>query len=394
MNRPPKVLITNGGYAEIPLIRASKAEGFHTCVSGRNEYAPGNALADEYFNVDYSDADAIEDLVRSEKIDFICSGCSDYAYKAVGRVCNRLGIPGHDSDETIAMLHDKDKFRQLAVAAGIPSPAAVMCASLADIEKAKRLKFPILVKPVDAAGGHGISLCRTPAELRDAAKVAFDGARAGRIVLEEYLEGTDHGFSTLIKDRKVVFSFCDNEYHAAERYAVSAVSWPSTVSQSAIANLTRQVETLAIHLNLGDGLVHVQFKCLEDGTPVIVEICRRSPGDLYIEFVKHVTGLDYPRAILLAEMGLNFDHSTARGFDGNYYFVRQVVISRKRGTLQNIVISERLSNYIEKKLLFFKEGQNIAEFNKFGVLFLKFQSRKVLDSIMQNILNEIEFEVV
>jgi biotin carboxylase len=392
MEHPRKVLITNGGYAEIPLIRAGKAEGFHTCVAGRNEGAPGNVLADEYFNVDYSDADALEALVRSEKIDCICSGCSDYAYKAAGKVCNRLGLPGHDSDDVIAMIHDKDKFRQLAVAAGIPSPRAVMCSSMEDVAQAACLRFPVLVKPVDACGGHGISRCNNRGELLDAAQTAFGGARAGRIVLEEYLEGTDHGFTTLIKDRKVVFSFCDNEYHAAETYAVSAVSYPSDVSQAAINDLTEQVETLAGRLNLKDGLVHIQFKWLADGTPVIVEMCRRSPGDLYIEFVKHVTGLDYPRSILRAEMGLDFGHVPSRGPDGHCH-VRQVVICRKGGTLQNISFSQRLRPYIEKTFVYFKKGQKAAEFGKFGVLFLKFPHKEALDSVMGNIFDEIVFDI-
>lgn len=391
MSHAKKVLITNGGYSEIPLIKASKAEGFYTCVSGRNKGAPGNPLADEYFDVDYSDATAIEELVRAANIDCICSGCSDYAYKATGKVCNKLGIPGHDSDEVIAMLHDKDKFRQLARAVGIPAPAAVMCSTLADLEKSRCLKFPILVKPVDAAGGHGISYCRNQTELREAAKIAFGGARAGRIVLEEYLEGSDHGFSTLIQNKKVVFSFCDNEYHAAETYAVSAVSYPSIVSQAAIDNLAKQVETLAEHLNLKDGLVHVQFKWLKNGTPVIVEICRRSPGDLYIEFVKHVTGLDYPRSILRAEMGMEFEHSAVRDADGKYY-VRQVVISRRGGILRDIKFTDRLRKYIKKEFLYCERGRTIEPFSKFGVIFLEFANKNELDSIMGGIFDEMLFD--
>lgn len=392
MNHPRKVLITNGGYAEIPLIQAAKAEGFRTCVSGRNAHAPGNALADEYYDEDYSDANAIEALVRSTHIDGICSGCSDYAYKAVGKVCNKLGLPGHDSDEIISTLHDKDQFRQLAVAAGIPFPATVVCSSLSDVERTGHLEFPVIAKPVDAAGGHGISRCTDPAQLRDAAKRAFGEARAARIVVEEYLEGTDHGFSTLIKNRKVVFSFCDNEYHAVEPYAVSAVSYPSDASQPAIDMLTEQVETLAEYLGLADGLVHVQFKWLKDGTPVIVEICRRSPGDLYIEFVKHVTGLDYPKSILRAELGLDFDHSPIRGPDGNHY-ARQVIISRKAGVLRNISFSDRLRPYIEKEFLYFERGRRIERFNKFGVVFLRFSSKNELDTIMGSILDEIVFDI-
>lgn len=45
-----KILILNGGYSEVPLIRAARAQGFYVLVTGKNENAVGNRLADQYIS--------------------------------------------------------------------------------------------------------------------------------------------------------------------------------------------------------------------------------------------------------------------------------------------------------------------------------------------------------
>lgn len=387
-----KILIANGGYAEIPLIMAAKNAGYCVYVGGANENAPGNVMADHYCKVDYSDPEAIGELIEKEGIDLICSGCTDYSYKAVSVICDRLNLPGHDSPDVIESIHDKDRFRALARKIGIPAPASIMCSSAEDIDKAPDLKYPVLIKPVDACGGNGISLCHNRDELVFSVKEAFDNTRSGRVVVEEFLEGTDHGFSTLIKDRKVAFWFCDNEYHDVEKYAVSAVSYPSDVDSIAIENLKEQVERIAEELKLKDGLVHIQFKWLNDGTPVIIEMCRRSPGDLYIEFVKYVTGFDYPNAILMGETGSNIDINVSDPHPDKYC-VRQVVICRDGGILQDIRFSGRLEKYITDRFLYFKKGKRVSPLTKCGVIFLSFDSQKSLDDTMKTINDEIIFDL-
>ena len=389
---PKKILITNGGYAEIPLISSAKNEGFFVYVSGKNESAPGNELADVYCKVDYSDPEALSELIRTEKIDYICSGCSDYSYKAVSAVCDSLGLPGHDDLSKVETIHDKDKFRKLVKELDLPVPMSFVCTCPEDLMNRDDLKYPLLVKPVDACGGNGISLCRNEDELMEAGKNAFDSTRNGRVVVEEYLEGSDHGFTVLIKDYRIVFWFCDNEYHDVQKYAVSAVSFPFDVSSESIDFLKEQVEKISARLVLKDGLVHVQFKLLNDGTPVIIEMCRRSPGDLYIEFVKYVTGFDYPRAILLAETGKEFEVPDTL-LPSDRYCVRQVIICQKEGILNDIRFSENIAKYITDEFLFFPKGRYIKSMTKCGVIFLRFDSIEKLNEVMSNIIEEIIFEI-
>ncbi len=387
-----KILIANGGYAEIPLIVSAKNEGFFVYVGGNNETAPGNRFADVYCKVDYSDPEALAKLIKTENIDYICSGCSDYSYKAVSAVCDSLGLPGHDDQVKVGIIHDKDKFRELVRDLGLPAPKSFMCTKPEDLRNCNDVKYPLMVKPVDAFGGNGISLCRNESELIEAGEEAFSTARNGRVVVEEFLEGTDHGFTVLIKDRKIVFWFSDNEYHDVQRFAVSAVSYPFDVSNESIDCLKEQVEKISERLELKDGLVHVQFKLLNDGTPVIIEICRRSPGDLYIEFVKYVTGFDYPRAILLAETGQDFE-VPGTPLPSDTYCVRQVIICQEEGILNDIRFSAKISKYITDEFLYFTKGSHVKSMTKCGVIFLRFDSLDDLNEVMSNIIDEIIFDI-
>ena len=83
---------------------------------------------------------------------------------------------------------------------------------------------------------------------------------------------------------------------------VSGASSPSSVPKSAEEKLCKDSEKIAELLGLVDGIFHVQF-ILKDGVPIIIEICRRPPGDLYVKLVKYATGVDYPMWIVKAQAG-------------------------------------------------------------------------------------------
>ena len=384
-----RVLISNGGYSEIPLIHVSKEMGYYTIVCGNNEDAPGNGLADKYVRCDYSDPASVRSIASSYGVAGICSSCSDYAYLAAGQVCNDLGLTGYDDMAKIRVIHNKNEFRKFARSIGIPAPWFYEFHSLNEVEQLSGITFPCLVKPVDAFGGIGITKCLHRDDLIRAAAEAFHSSRINRILVEEVIDGTDHGYSSLVAGNKVVFSFCDNEYHDYYEYAVSAVCFPSDVPESSIHSLTEQVNRICGALQLKDGLVHIQFRLKEDGTPVILEVCRRSPGDLYIEFVKYVTGLDYPRAILESSLGLPFGECVSDITDR--FFVRQVILSENTGYLQNVVFSQEMERHITERFLYFSKGMLLSKpLHKLGVVFMVFDSKDEMEHLMSHIKEHIK----
>ena len=58
-----RLLILNGSHSEITLIEAAHKLGYYVITTGNNPYLIGHKYADEYIPEDYSDKEAILQLV-------------------------------------------------------------------------------------------------------------------------------------------------------------------------------------------------------------------------------------------------------------------------------------------------------------------------------------------
>jgi biotin carboxylase len=226
---------------------------------------------------------------------------------------------------------------------------------------------------VDLTGGKGISVARDPTDLVAAVDKALAATRAGRIVLEEFLEGTRHGFTCIIRDERVVFHFQDNEHYFLNPYMVSAASTPGRVPPTVAQELTATTERIAGLLRLVDGIVHIQY-ILHQGRPVIIEICRRPPGDLYVSLVRHATGVDYPSLIVRGACGL--DAGAVAQVEPAGFFTRHCVMSRETGEIADLAIDPAVQGKIVDQMLWWKPGDIIADVltHKLGILFFRFES--------------------
>ena len=118
--RPQRLLIAGGGHADIPQIKAAKALGYHVITSGNRAADLGHRYADECQLEDFSDRDAMLALAKRLEIDAICASCNDFSAISAAYVAEQLGLPGHDSVEITEAIHHKDRYRELALAHGIP----------------------------------------------------------------------------------------------------------------------------------------------------------------------------------------------------------------------------------------------------------------------------------
>ena len=382
---PKKLLLLGGSHAEIPLIQAAQSLGWYVITTGNNRDGLGHPYADKTVFADFSNKDAMLELARSEDVQAVCSGCNDFALLSTAYVCEKLGLPGHDSYATSLEIHHKDKYRALAARFGIPTPRAVVVRNAvtgpnnADFEAAiAQLTFPIIVKPVDLTGGKGIHRAANPEEARGAYKDACSRTREDHVVVEEFVQGSNHGFSAMLVKGKVAFAFADNEQYFMNKYLVSGANTPSTSDRVTLAMLRDYSERVARELNLVDGILHIQYIEKADGTPVIIEICRRPPGDLYIKFVKYATGVDYPKTIVMAETGE--DISGIADVPTQGYWLRHCIMAgpdiANGSTVRDVTFAPEIQGNIVEKFLWYKPGETIADtlLYKAGIVFFRFGS--------------------
>lgn len=366
-----RILIAGGSHADIPLILAARRLGYHVTTSGTRKDDLGHACADAYVAADYSDPDAIHDLAVSLRVNAICACCNDFSALSAAEAAHRLGLAGHDAPETSRIIHHKDRWRAYALAAGVPTPWArgfdQEAQALAVLD---RLAYPVIVKPVDLTGGKGISRATDPAQARGAVRTAFARSRAGRIVIEEFIEGSRHGFTAILRNRRVAFHFSDDEQYHLNPYLVSGASAPTSSPPPVTTELVRQSERIAADLALVDGIFHVQY-IERGGRPVIIEICRRAPGDLYVDLVRHATGAPYAEWIVRAACGLPLDEVAPRPVTA--CVTRHCLMAWNAGIFRGYSWAPEVAAQIVDRMVWGRIGEQVTDpaIHKFGIVFLR-----------------------
>jgi cyanophycin synthetase len=93
---------------------------------------------------------------------------------------------------SVEIASDKEETNKILGDLGLPVPRQRLARSVeAAVRAAEKLGYPVVVKPLDANHGRGVTLgIRSPAEI----PVAFEKARehARTVIVETYLEGFDH----------------------------------------------------------------------------------------------------------------------------------------------------------------------------------------------------------
>lgn len=387
-----KLFIAGGKFADIPTILSAKKLGFYVITSGNNPNDLGHQYADEVALEDYSNKESMLKLIEKSHIDALIPACDDYSIMTCSYVNDFLQISNIDSFETTKIIHHKDLWRKFCKQYGIDSPKAIGFDSLQKALKEVKSNFldkKIIIKPVDSAAGKGISTIEVnDMDLENALKYAFDASKDKRIVVEEFIEGTRHGFSTILVNKKVVFYFYDDEQYAYNPFAVSGTTTSNKITQDMIKNIIYEIEKIAGILNLKDGIFHTQTiaKTMPNGMKklLIVEACRRAGGDLYPKFVSLSLGIDYPRMFISAISGIPLSKIHINKIN---FFARQCIMSKQRGILEDIEFHKNIKDNIVDLLMWHKKGDIVDNTKRYkaGIVFLEFQSEDEMNTKIDNL---------
>lgn len=281
-----KVLLVDTGFSAAPIYAELCRLGHEVHAVGGN---PNDCLAKSakyYWNIDYSDLEKLEKLIDQENYSFVIPGCTDRSYQSCALI-NKGRFPGIDKSDAESSLNNKKYFRAIAEKIDLKVP------KIQNLDK-DILRWPLIVKPVDAFSGKGITYLQERDQ--DLLVQAIEEARkispTGEFLVEDFIVGDLHSHSAFLSDGKVIQDFIVQEHSTINQFAVdtSRLIWPPP--QDLQKTMRDSVEKLAKHLNLVDGLLHTQF-ILSEGEAWLIEITRRCPGDLYSQLIELTTGYPY-----------------------------------------------------------------------------------------------------
>ena len=200
------VLILGAGVMQIPVIKSAGKMGFVSIVFDGNSNAPGKNFSDYFENIDLKDNNSL--LEKSLYYSSVCNikgvftAGTDFSYM-VAWLSEKLGLKSI-SYETALKATDKSLMRKAFSSANVSSPLFIIAPNSNIEEKdVRKLGYPLVVKPVDSMGARGTVKIHDFQSLKEAIEKALKFSRAGKVIIEQFLEGPEFSLDAVIKDGNI-----------------------------------------------------------------------------------------------------------------------------------------------------------------------------------------------
>lgn len=288
-----KLLILAGGDNLVTLVKRAKELGVYTIVTDYydEDTSPAKKIADEAWNISWSDIDTLEKKCREKGVDGVTTGYSESPVECCIQLCERLNLPCYCTKEQLEFTRDKVKFKEVCRSVGVPTVKEYN--SIDEVDE-----FPIIVKPVDRAGSIGVGVATNMDELRKVYEHAMEMSYCKNVIIEKYICGTKidvyyeirEGKITLLTTSSVIFAK-DNGY---QRVVQSAWYFPSHAHELIVEKADDTLRKMIQYLGITNGYLFISgFE--EDGELAFFEAgFRLCGGHLYnyLELLGHVNNMD------------------------------------------------------------------------------------------------------
>jgi hypothetical protein len=320
-----KILILGGSHSEYPIIRSGINQKHEIFTAGRKRFILVPETSHQY--LDYSNHENVMEHVRNNQIEKIIAGCNDFSAISAADSATLLNIEHDLTFEIANELHSKNLWLKTFNELGIPVPDFEIINTHDEQEIKKNFhKFnqkQIIVKPVDMTGGKGIFLANKQ-NLSNKIKLSLKNSRQSKVIIQERLEGSLHSALTLFNDDYQTTFFADEEID--ETFRVRIASMPSSLTLSVQNKIKTDLKKYISFRQLKSGVIHIQF-IFNDDCYKIVDVCGRTPGDLFPILLEYTYNFDYPGFIYHKKIN-NFkpENETSKDFVVRYVENKNSVI--------------------------------------------------------------------
>ena len=150
-----KALVVAGGLPQITLIQELKERGIQTVLVDGSATPIAKEYADKFYQNNIFDIEAVKNIARQEKVDFLITVCADQVLLVVAQASEELGLPWYIDYATAKKVSDKELMKQIFTENDITTSRYVVMDDF-DIKKTRQLHYPLIVKPVDAYSSKGV----------------------------------------------------------------------------------------------------------------------------------------------------------------------------------------------------------------------------------------------
>jgi len=298
-----KALVLAGGIPQAELIKQLKSRGFTTILADGSENAVARPFADIFYHVDIFDVGAVKEIAGKENVDFLLTVCADQVLLVVAQVSEMLGLPCYIDYKTGLDVSDKIRMKKIFLKSGVPTTDYVETDHF-DPEALSHLRYPLVVKPVDAYSSKGVRKANNPEELKKYYEEAEQISRSGGVIVEEFFSGDEISVDAFVVNGKAKILAVTNseKVRSDDRFVIFRGRYPVAASDTVL----KKIEDIAQKIADGFGLVNspLLIQLLNNGDDVsVLEFCARTGGNMKWLLIKYSCGVDVITATIDITLG-------------------------------------------------------------------------------------------
>ena len=298
-----KAFVIAGGIPQIELIKQLKSRGITTVLADGSPYAVARPYADIFYHVNIFDIPAVKEIAVKEKVDFLLTVCADQVLLVVAEVSEMLGLPCYIDHKTAQDVSDKIRMKKIFKEIGIPTTDYVETDHL-DLNAISHLRYPLVVKPVDAYSSKGVRKVQNPDELQQYYTEAKEISRSGGVIVEEFFQGDEISVDAFVVNGKAKILTVSNSEKVKDkdRFVIFRGRYPVSAS----GQVLKKIHDIAQKIADGFGLVNspLLIQLLNNGNDVsVLEFCARTGGNMKWLLIKYSSGVDVITATIDITLG-------------------------------------------------------------------------------------------
>lgn len=306
-----KLLILGANPETVPLVQYANEMGVKTLVTSNCATDEAKKYAWKSFEVDGLDVAGLIALVKEENVDGVLVGVADILVPAYCKVCEALGLHSYATQEIVDVFSYKDVFKATCQRYGVHGIPEYYLDERFREQDLKKIKYPVMVKPVDGCSGMGMTVCYDEAELRPAVEKALSISRKKRFIVEKYMQCEDMGMYYTFKDGYCSASCIYDRYTTDEQKGTSRVclggTYPSKHIKEYFERMHDNVCRMFKEIGIKNGVLMLSA-FYENGEFYVYDTGFRLQGEAPHLLMKAIHGFDQ------REMLINF---ALTGSEGN-----------------------------------------------------------------------------
>jgi hypothetical protein len=256
------------------------------------------------------------------------------------KIREALSVPGMTLEEATP-FRDKDTMKERVSAAGIRTPRHRAATTAKEVrDAAKKIGFPVIVKPIAGAGSMDTYRANDAKELDDALGKM---GHIDKVNVEEFVDGEEYTYDTICVDGRIMYQ--NVSYYRPRPLAFRSTEWISPMtyclrdlSDPQLAHGIAMGKEVLKALDFHTGFTHMEWYRKTDGETVFGEIAARPPGANTVDLMNFASDIDLFTGYAEAEVTGRFTQPVERRYNAVNVFKR----AEGKGRIQRIEGLDRI----------------------------------------------------